>query len=59
MANINPRQMIQPNSKSFLQVGKNLWNNMVETVDSRSSNYDINQLAIKCPGEGDFISTTQ
>ena len=30
---------------------------MVETVDSRSSNYDINQLAIKCPEEGDFIST--
>ena len=42
-----------------LQVGKNLWNNMVEAVDSRSSTYDVNQLSIKCPSEGGFISTTQ
>jgi len=47
------------NAQLHSMVGKNLWNNMVETVDSRSSNYDINQLAIKCPEEGDFISTTQ
>ena len=42
-----------------LQVGKNLWNNMVEEVDSRTSTFDVNQLAIKCPAEGGFISTTQ
>ena len=42
-----------------LQVGKNLWNNMVEAVDSRTSTYDVNQLSIKCLAEGGFISTTQ
>ena len=41
-----------------LQVGKNLWNNMVEAVDSRTSTFDVNQLSIKCPAEGGFISTT-
>ena len=43
----------------FLQAGKNLWNNMVEPVDSRTSIYDVNKLSIKCPTEGDFIATTQ
>ena len=42
-----------------MQVGKNLWNNMVEPVDSRTSTYDVNQLSIKCLAEGGFISTTQ
>ena len=41
------------------KVGKNLWNNLVEPVGSRSSNYDVDNLAIKCPSEGQFISTTQ
>ena len=41
------------------QAGKNLWNNMVEPVDQRTSTYNVNELSIKCPAEGDFISTTQ
>ena len=48
-----------PSPTVALQVGKNLWNNMVEAVDSRTSTFDVNQLAIKCPAEGAFISTTQ
>ena len=46
-------------SKHHTQVGKNLWNNMVEPVDLRTSTYDVDQLAVKCPVEGGFISTTQ
>ena len=48
-----------PGPTVVLQVGKNLWNNMVEAVDSRTSTFDVNQLSIKCPAEGGFISTTQ
>jgi len=47
------------NAELHSMAGKNLWNNMVEPADSRTSNYDVNKLSIKCPAEGDFISTTQ
>merc|ERR1712192_386171 len=47
------------NAELHSMAGKNLWNNMVEPADSRTSNYDVNELSIKCPAEGDFISTTQ
>jgi len=46
------------NTELHSMVGKNLWNNLVEPVGSRSSNYDVDNLAIKCPSEGQFISTT-
>lgn len=47
------------NAELHSMAGKNLWNNMVEPVDSRTSTYNINELSIKCPAKGDFISTTQ
>jgi len=47
------------NAELHSMAGKNLWNNMVEPVESRTSTYDVNQLSIKCPAEGGFISTTQ
>ena len=49
----------QSNPLFSFQIGKNLWNNLIEPAGSRSSNYNPDTLAIKCPQEGDFLSTTQ
>ena len=43
------------NTQLHSMVGKTIWNNLVESADSRSSDYS-RPVEIKCPTSGQFIS---